>query len=142
MAVRTANAEWKGTLAEGTGRVESESGALEGAYSFGSRFQEGEGTNPEELIAAAHAACFSMALAGGLAQGGHTPDSVRTEGRVHLDKVEGGFRISRVHLKCEARVPGIDEATFQEQVRDASEGCPVSQALKALEIDVDARLVS
>lgn len=144
MPVRTATAEWKGSLTEGSGHVESESGALKGAYSFGSRFQEDKdkGTNPEELIAAAHAGCFAMALSNGLAQAGHVPDAVRVQGRVHLDKVEGGFRISRVHLDCEATVAGIDDDTFQSHVRDAVKGCPVSQALKALEVDVDARLTS
>lgn len=142
MPVRRANAEWKGTLKEGSGQLESESGAVTGAYSFGSRFEEDTGTNPEELIGAAHAGCFAMALSGALAKAGHAPESIRVEASVHLDKKEeGGFRISRIHLDCEARVPGIDDASFQEQVQGAKVGCPVSQALKALAIEVDARLV-
>lgn len=141
MPVRKAKAEWTGSLAKGGGTVESESGALSGAYSFGSRFEEGRGTNPEELIGAAHAGCFSMALSNGLDQAGHTPDWVRTEAKVHLDKVDGGFRISGIHLDTRARVPGIDEDAFQAQVQAAKEGCPVSQALKAISIEVDARLV-
>ena len=143
MPVRSANAEWKGNLKEGNGHISSESGALKDLpYSFRSRFQEGGATNPEELIGAAHAGCFSMALANGLAGAGHTPEFVRTRARVHLDQVEGGFAISRVSLKCEARVPGIDEGVFQEQARGAKEGCPVSQALGAIEIELEARLVS
>ncbi len=143
MPVRTADAEWKGDLKEGTGHVSSESGALdEAAYSFKSRFQEGGATNPEELIGAAHAGCFSMALANGLAGAGHTPDFVRTRASVHLDEVEGGFAISRIRLSCEARVPGIDEEAFQEQAQGAKAGCPVSQALGAIDIELEARLVS
>ncbi len=143
MPVRSANAEWKGDLKGGSGRLSSESGALDEApYSFKSRFQEGGATNPEELIGAAHAGCFSMALANGLAGDGHTPDYVRTRARVHLDEVEGGFAISRIRLECEARVPGIDEASFQEHAQGAKDGCPVSQALGAIEIEVEAQLVS
>ncbi len=142
MAVRKAEAKWKGSLAEGQGTVKSESGALDGAYSFSSRFEEGTGTNPEELIGAAHAGCFSMALAHGLAEAGHAPESVQTTAHVHLDKVEGGFSISRIRLVCQARVPGIDEADFQEQAEGAKEGCQVSQALKAVPIELEATLVS
>ena len=98
------------------------------------------GTNPEELMAAAHAACFSMALSNGLANGGHTPDSVRTEARVHLEKGEAGFSITRIDLVCVARVPGIDEDGFQKQAQAAKTGCPVSGALAAVDIDLNARL--
>src|SRR5438094_7053207 len=114
MTVRTASARWEGALRDGNGTMEFGSGAFEGAYSFSSRFEEGPGTNPEELIAAAHAGCYSMALAGGLSREGHEPDSVYTTAKVHIDKVGAGFKITRIELATEARVPGVDEATFQE----------------------------
>jgi osmotically inducible protein OsmC len=112
------------------------SGAFEGAYSFSSRFEEGQGTNPEELIAAAHAGCFSMAFSNELDKAGFTPESVETEASVSLDKVDGGFKITRVDLATVGIVPGIDEQTFNKIAKQASEGCPVSQALKAIEINV------
>lgn len=140
MAVRTAEAEWKGNLPKGSGTLKTESGALEGRYSFASRFEEGTGTNPEELIAAAHAGCFSMALSNGLAKAGHEPESVKTEARVHLEKQEGGFAIAKIVLRCRARVPGIDAETFRQQAEDAKAGCPVSKALKAVPIELDASL--
>ncbi len=141
MPVRKASAEWKGDLAQGSGTVSSESGAVEGSYSFPSRFEAGEGTNPEELIGAAHAACFSMALSNGLANAGYTPDAVRTEASVHLTKGDAGFAVTRIELDCIARVPGIDEGTFQEQAQAAKVGCPISGALAAVDIHLDARLV-
>jgi len=141
MPVRRASAEWKGDLKSGTGEVRTETGSFEGAYSFPSRFESGTGTNPEEMIAAAHAACFSMALSNGLAGAGHTPESVRTEARVHLDKGDGGFGITRIELVTEARVPGISEETFREQANGAKSGCPISRALASVQIDLDARLV-
>jgi osmotically inducible protein OsmC len=117
------------------------SGSYEGPYSFQSRFEEGDGTNPEELIAAAHAGCFSMALSAGLERGGHNPNSVETEAKVHLSpKDGGGFRISRIDLVTTADVPGIDDAAFQEVAKAAKEGCPVSGALSAVEITLDATL--
>jgi len=141
MAVRRADAEWKGNLKDGTGHVRTETGTVDGAYSFRSRFESGEGTNPEELIAAAHAACFSMALSNGLAGAGHTPESVKTQASVHLTKVESGSAISRIILSCEARVPGISDEDFQEQAKGAKKGCPVSQALSAVEVELEARLL-
>lgn len=118
------------------------SGAYEGAYSFSSRFEEGAGTNPEELIAAAHAGCYSMALSGDLGRAGYTPDEVHTTAQVHITRGDSGFRITRIHLIAEARVPGIDEATFQEQAQKAKKGCPVSQALGAVEeITLEATLL-
>ncbi len=140
MPVRTADAEWKGDLPSGSGSLQTESGALKGSYSFVSRFEEGSGTNPEELIAAAHAGCYSMALSHQLAQAGHPPDSVRTTARVHLDKGDAGFAITKIELRTRAKVPGIDEATFREKAEGAKTGCPVSQALKAVTIELDARL--
>lgn len=141
MPVRSASAEWKGNLKEGSGTLSSPTGAVKGAYSFGSRFQEGEGTNPEELIAAAHAGCFSMALSNVLAEAGHTPESVRTEARVHLDPSEQGFSITRVVLRTKGRVPGIDADEFRRHAEKAKAGCPVSRALQAIEIQVEAELL-
>lgn len=141
MAVRSANAVWTGGLQDGAGTVRLGSGAFEGRYSFSSRFEEGTGTNPEELIGAAHAGCFSMALAAGLGRAGFAPKRVATSARVHLVKGEGGFAISRIELSCEAEVPGIDDAAFQEQAQGAKAGCPVSKALAAIEIRLEAKLV-
>ena len=142
MAVRSADAVWEGTLREGAGTMRMASGAYEGQYSFSSRFEEGEGTNPEELIAAAHAGCFSMALAAGLGEAGYSPRRVSTTAKVHLTRGDAGFRITRVHLRTEAEVPDVDEATFQEHASQAKEGCPVSQALAAVdEITLEAKLV-
>ncbi len=141
MAIRSATAEWKGSLVDGTGTLSTQSGAVRNAaYSFPSRFEEGEGTNPEELIAAAHAGCFSMALSHGLAQAGHPPTRVRTEARVHLEKGEGGFSITRIELVTDAEVPGIDDAAFQAQAEGAKKGCPVSRALGAVPIELKATL--
>jgi lipoyl-dependent peroxiredoxin len=139
-AARTATARWEGSLQEGAGTMRLGSGAFEGAYSFSSRFEEGAGTNPEELIGAAHAGCFSMALAGGLGRAGSPPTSVETTARVFLEKGEAGFRIARIELDCTADVPGLDEAAFAEQARAAKDGCPVSQALAGVDIGLDARL--
>ena len=141
MAVRTSEAEWKGNLLQGKGTVKLGSGAYEGAYSFQSRFEEGPGTNPEELIAAAHAGCFSMALSAGLASAGFEPKRVHTVAKVRLEKVGEGFAITNIHLTTEAEVPGIDEATFQQQAEAAKKGCPVSKALAATSITLDAKLV-
>ena len=143
MAIRTSNAEWKGDLPSGNGTFSGESGEIEGAYSFGSRFGESGGTNPEELIAAAHAACFSMALSGDLADAGHTPESIRTEAKVQVLKEGDGFAIKKIDLVTVGRVPGIDEAAFQEAAEGAKAGCPVSKALAAVpQINLDARLES
>ncbi len=141
MPTRTATAEWKGTLAKGSGTLSTGSDLVKDApYTFASRFESGAETNPEELIAAAHAACFSMALSNGLSQAGHPPDSVRTEARVKLEKGEGGFAITGIHLVCRARVPGMDEETFQEQAKGAKAGCPVSKALASVPIELEATL--
>lgn len=141
MPVRKANAVWEGSLKEGHGTVALGSGAYEGRYSFGSRFEEAGGTNPEELIGAAHAGCFSMALSAGLGRSGYTPKRVATSAKVHLEKVGEGFRITRIELDNESEVPGIDESAFREHANKAKEGCPVSQALAGVEISLNARLV-
>ena len=140
MPVRTADAQWEGSLEDGKGTMRFS--AWEGPYSFVSRFEEGPGTNPEELIAAAHAGCYSMALSGGLSKAGHVPDSVHTTAKVHIDKGNTGFRITRIELQTEARVSGIPEETFQEIAEATKEGCPVSQALEAVPIELTAKLVA
>lgn len=141
MAVRTATAEWTGQLKDGNGHMRFGGGAFDGAYSFSSRFEEGKGTNPEELIGAAHAGCFSMALSGELGKAGHDPRSVSTTARVHLDKSDSGFTITRIALETEADVPGIDRDEFRRIAEAAKDGCPVSRALSGgPEISVDARL--
>ena len=142
MAKRQATARWEGSLKEGSGSMAFGSGAFEGAYSFQSRFEEGTGTNPEELIGAAHAGCFSMALSGELGRAGHDPESIETEAAVHLTPADGGgFEISRIDLTTRGRVPGIDAEEFQRHAESAKENCPVSQAL-AVEISLDAALES
>jgi osmotically inducible protein OsmC len=141
MPVRKASAVWEGDIRGGNGKVSLGSGAFEGRYSFGSRFEEAAGTNPEELIGAAHAGCFSMALSGGLGRGGHTPKRISTTARVHIEKVGEGFSITRIELDCEAEVPGIDQATFEEFANKAKEGCPVSRALAGTQITLNAKLV-
>ncbi|HKY76162.1 MAG TPA: OsmC family protein [Acidimicrobiia bacterium] len=141
MPARTANARWEGGLKDGKGNMRLGGGAFEGQYSFSSRFEEGVGTNPEELIAAAHAGCFSMAFSGGLEKAGFSPNSVETEAKVHLSPADGGgFRISRIDLVTNADVPNIEEDAFQQAAQAAKEGCPVSKALAAVEITVNATL--
>jgi lipoyl-dependent peroxiredoxin len=139
MPTRTANAEWNGSLPEGKGRMAFGSGAFEGPYSFNSRMEEGPGTNPEELIGAAHAGCFSMALSGILGADGHEPDSIKTEAKVRFEKEGEGWAIKGVALTTRARVPGMDDEAFRKAAEVAKENCPVSQAL-AVEISLDAAL--
>jgi osmotically inducible protein OsmC len=139
--IREARAQWQGDLRQGEGTMAFGGGAFEGRYSFRSRFEEGPGTNPEELIAAAHAGCFSMAFSNMLAEAGHTPTSVRTAARVHLEPVDGKPTISRVELTCEGEVPGIDEAEFQRIGAEAKAGCPVSRALASVPVSLQATLV-
>jgi osmotically inducible protein OsmC len=142
MPVRTAHAQWNGSLPEGTGTMAFAGGAFDGRYSFGSRFEDGAGTNPEELIAAAHAGCFSMALSGELGRAGFTPESVETEARVHLDKTDAGFGITRIELVTTGRVQGISAEDFEQHAQAAKAGCPVSRALAAVEIELQATLAS
>ncbi len=138
MAIRTSSAVWNGTLKEGQGRMKLGSGAFEGAFSYASRFEEGPGTNPEELVGAAHAGCFSMFLAALLTDAGYTPTQVRTSAKVHLG---AGPRITLIELETEAEVPRLDEKTFLENVDKSKKNCPISQALAGPEIRVTARLV-
>lgn len=143
MPVRSAEAVWNGTLQEGNGVMKMASGAYEGQYSFSSRFEEGAGTNPEELIAAAHAGCYSMALSGALGRAGFPPTRVNTTARVHITRQEAGFRITKIELDTEAVVPDIDEAKFQEIANATKSSCPVSVALGAVpEMVLNARLVN
>jgi lipoyl-dependent peroxiredoxin len=142
MATRNGSAEWQGDLRSGSGNLTVGDGVFEGAYSFASRFEEGDGTNPEELIAAAHASCFTMALANVMAEHGHPADSVRTAARVHLRQTDAGPTIQRIDLDTEGRVPGIDQEHFAEHAAEAKAGCPVSRALAGVEeINLSARLV-
>lgn len=140
MPKRTAQARWEGNLKEGKGLLTLGSGAFEGYYSFGTRFEDTKGTNPEELIAAAHAGCYSMALSMLLEQAGHPPNDIRTSAEVRLQKTEAGFRITDIILSTEAGVPDIDEETFQQQAETAKENCPVSKALASTSIQLKARL--
>ena len=140
MATRTGSAVWDGTLKQGKGTMKLGSGAFEGPYSFSSRFEEGKGTNPEELIGAAHAGCFSMAFANTLATAGHDPQRVETSARVHLEPSDGGPSITRIELETEAEVPGIAEEEFQQHAQTAKENCPVSKALAGVDISLDATL--
>jgi osmotically inducible protein OsmC len=139
---RKGSAVWQGSIRDGKGTVSSESGALASApYSFTSRFEHGAGTNPEELIGAAHAGCFSMALSGQLAAEKLTADRIATTATVTVEKVEGGFAITRIHLTVEAKIPGADQATFERLAGAAKAGCPVSKVLNA-KITMDAKLVA
>ena len=142
MAIRTAEAEWKGSLQKGSGVMKLGSGSFEGHYTFGTRFGDEKGTNPEELIAAAHAGCFSMALSLALGEADYSPQRIHTTARARIDRVPDGFRITRIELETEADVPGIDEAKFLAIAETAKRGCPVSRALAGTEITLKAHLVS
>ena len=141
MPTSKANARWEGTLKKGQGTMKVGSGAFEGAYSFATRFEGGQGTNPEELIGAAHAGCFSMALSLLLEQAGHPPRTIETSAEVTLGPVEGGFAITGIRLKTKADVPGMEAKAFQEQAEAAKKGCPVSKALAGTKIELEAALV-
>lgn len=140
MPTRNARAKWEGGLKEGRGEMTLGSGAYSGAYSFGTRFEGALGTNPEELIGAAHAGCFSMAFSAGLAKAGYPPRRVETKAKVHLEKVAEGFGITRIELDTEGDVPGISETEFQRLGEEAKKGCPVSRALASVPIELTARL--
>jgi osmotically inducible protein OsmC len=140
MPERTSEAVWTGDLQTGKGTIKIGSGAWEGPYSFKSRFEDGAGTNPEELMAAAHAGCYSMALSSALTKNGTPPERVETKAKVDLRKEEAGFRIAAIHLTTKAAVPKIDNAKFQEIAEAAKKNCPVSKVLAAAEISLDAKL--
>ena len=136
MPTRNASAIWNGDLLKGSGTTKLGSGAFEGQYNFSSRFESGTGTNPEELLGAAHAACFSMALSAGLGGAGFKPQRVSTTAKVTVEKVGEGFKITKIILKTEGQVPGIDEKTFKEFAEKTKTGCPVSQALSATPMEL------
>jgi lipoyl-dependent peroxiredoxin len=140
MPVRNAEAEWQGALQDGKGTMRLGGGAFEGPYSWGSRFEDAPGTNPEELIGAAHAGCFSMALSGVLGEAGHTPERISTSARVHLDKANGGFAIDKIELAVRGKVEGLSDEDFTRSAEEAKANCPVSQALGGVEITVEAEL--
>jgi lipoyl-dependent peroxiredoxin len=141
MPTSTANAVWEGGLKNGNGKFTAKSGAFQGNYNFGTRFEGEKGTNPEELIAAAHAACLSMALAAGLEAGGTPATRIATTAKCTVEKVGDGFRITKMRLEVRGEVPGIDAAKFVKAAEAARDGCPVSQALKGnVQFDLDARL--
>ena len=140
MPTRNADARWEGSLQDGKGQLRTQTGSVDLPYSFSSRFEEGQGTNPEELIAAAHAGCYSMALANELSKAGHVPDSVETTAKVHLEKGDAGFSIPRIDLQTVATVSGIDDGEFQQIAEQTSKACPVSKVLAAAEITLDAKL--
>ena len=142
MPTRTADAEWTGTLQDGNGYMRLGGGAYEGPYSFSSRFEEGDGTNPEELIAAAHAGCYSMALAGALGRAGFEPGGIRTTAEVRLERGEAGWSVAAIELRTEAEVEGIEEPRFQEIAGQTKDACPISKALAAVpSITVEAKLI-
>ena len=141
MPVRSSQARWEGSIGAGSGTMSFGSGAYEGAYSAPSRFEDAEGTNPEELIAAAHAGCFSMALAAALTRGGSPPTRIDTTASVHLEKVGEGWEITKIALSTSAEVPGLEDADFQSVALVAKENCPVSKALKSVaEVTLEAKL--
>jgi len=142
MTTRNAHARWNGNIKDGKGQVDFGNGAFKGAYSFASRFEDGKGTNPEELLGAAHASCFAMALSLALGKAGFEVAYIDATAHVTISPQQGGFRITKSHIVCEARVPGIDHAMFVQQAEAAKTGCPVSQALAGTEISLEARLAA
>jgi lipoyl-dependent peroxiredoxin len=143
MTIRSADAVWNGNLREGNGTMRMKTGAFEGPYTYASRFEQAAGTNPEELIGAAHAGCFSMALSGDLVKAGYKPEQVRTRADVYLEPVEGKSTITRIHLECDAVVPGIDQDTLLKIAEGTKKNCPISRALAAVSaITLNARLVN
>jgi osmotically inducible protein OsmC len=140
MSVRQSEAVWEGDLKSGRGTMKLQGGAYEGPYSFASRFEQGTGTNPEELLAAAHAGCFSMALSAALGKAGHAPKRVQTVAKVHLEKVHEGFQITRIELENQSQVPGIDKQEFQTIAENAKMTCPVSKLFGSAEITLKATL--
>ena len=139
MAIRYAEAEWKNSLAQGSGQMRF--GGFEGLYSFRSRMEEEPGTNPEELLGAAHAGCFSMALAAALGRAGVTPRRIHTRAAVHFDKTADGYAITHIELVCEAEVPGMTATQFQPIAESAKRDCPVSKALAGTPVELDAHLL-
>ena len=141
MPKRVGTAKWEGNLENGKGTVSTETGTLSKAqYNFSSRFEEGTGTNPEELVGAAHAGCYSMAFSLGLTEEGYEPKSIETEDTVHIEQVGDGFAITKIEINTVREVPGIDEVTFQKVAEATKDGCPVSKALQGVEFELNATL--
>ena len=140
MIKRHASAEWQKGIKSGKGVVKTESKVLDHNYSFNQRFEDGKGTNPEELLGASHASCFSMALSGGLERAGFAPESISTEETIHLEKKGDGFIIPQIDIETTAKVPGIDEATFKQEAEKAKDNCPISLALKGVKFNLNAKL--
>lgn len=141
MPTRLAEAQWNGDLLKGEGTIKLGTGAFEAPYSFASRFESGKGTNPEELIGAAHAGCFSMALSGELSKAGYKPETIHTTAQVHIDKNGDGFSIWKIELDTKVKIHGIEEAKFLEIAEGAKRGCPVSKALAGTTIVLTAKLI-
>lgn len=141
MPTRKAHAIWNGTLKDGHGQMDVESGAFHGSYSFGTRFAEEKGSNPEELIGAAHAGCFSMAISGALVEAGFQPQRIETDAAVSIEKTGAGFSITAIRLSTKGRVPGIDAASFRDIAEQAKNDCPVSRALAGISISLEAELL-
>jgi osmotically inducible protein OsmC len=141
MATRKSEAVWNGTLKEGNGTMKLASGAYEGAYTWSSRFEEAKGTNPEELLGAAHAGCYSMSLSSNLGKAGFTAEHIRTTAAVTVEPVDGKNRITKIHLETEATVPGISDEQFQQIAASVKENCPVSVALSSVPMTLTARLL-
>jgi lipoyl-dependent peroxiredoxin len=142
MAIRNADADWDGSLKEGNGKMRLGSGAFEGSFTWSSRFENGKGTNPEELLGAAHAGCYSMSVSSNLGRAGFTPQHIHTNAKVTIEQVDGRNRITHIDLDMEARVPEISQEKFQEIAQYAKEHCPVSMALAGVPITLNARLLS
>jgi osmotically inducible protein OsmC len=142
MAVRKADAKWQGGLREGSGQVRIGEAGQYQPYSFGSRFEEGVGINPEQLLGAAHAACYSMALSADLERAGFVPEEVQTKAQVFFEKIDPGWTVTRIHLIVAAKVPGIDPEAFDAATSAAKDGCPISRALKAVEVTLEAQLLT
>jgi osmotically inducible protein OsmC len=140
--IRHAEAQWSGSLKEGSGHLKVETGTLDTSYSFRSRFEGGKETNPEELLGASHAGCFSMALAARLTMAGHAPKSIHTKAAVHFNQGEGGWAINKIELDTVGEVPGIDAPTFQKLAEDAKANCPISKALASVDIQLKATLTT
>ena len=138
--IRHAEARWNGSLKDGSGHVKVETGALDSDYSFRARFEGGGQTNPEELLGAAHAACFSMAVSAALSQQGHPAKTIHTTAAVHLNQAGGGWAINKIELETTAEVPGIDAAGFEKVAKDAKANCPVSKALAGVDIQLKSTL--
>jgi lipoyl-dependent peroxiredoxin len=142
MAIRNAEADWDGSLKEGSGKMRLGSGAFEGSFTWSSRFENGKGTNPEELLGAAHAGCYSMSVASNLGRAGFTPQHIHTNAHVTIEPVEGRNHITHIELEMEASIPGISNEQFMQIAQSAKENCPVSAALTGVPITLTARLLS